>query len=61
MWLASISTFVHAGESNLCPPDKESDDLSKELASRVPVSVNNLGRFYTHSAELLNFCVYIDV
>ncbi len=61
MWLASISTFVQAGESNLCPPDQESDALTKELASRVPVSVNNRGKFFTHSSELLFCSVYINM
>jgi hypothetical protein len=57
--LVSVSTFVHAGQLNLCPPDQESDALTKELASRVPVSVNNRGKFFTHSSELLFCSVYI--
>jgi hypothetical protein len=59
MLLVRVSSFVHAGELNLCPPDQESDALTKELASRVPVSVNNRGKFFTHSSELLFCNVYI--
>ncbi len=34
MLIVSVSSFVHAGELNLCFPDQESDALTKELASR---------------------------